>query len=293
MYGRFSLAFKITNWCNLNCTHCCENSGPDQPMHFMPLDKIEKYLHEFKDLPYSTSEYVVIGGGEGLGPYLFGDNNYIPDLLMKINKFGGVPTIKTNGVWGNSPELRRSILHSLADVVYKTGTVASLDISVDEFHNNIPAVANIFAEILSNVYVMLAIRPSLMGFFTLASSNALAQLEKELKSRGIVMDELGLKELNVRNIKISEMGVSVFNLRYEQSVHSINVITDYSNLVVDLGRAKENNVFTCRFFAPNFVGENCLQIDGNDTLLLNNYYRAEIKKRPLKTVVNSLIHREK
>ena len=80
MKNIFTLSFKITNWCDLNCAHCCENSGPKRPGRFLPLEKTEKYLNEFKELPYNLSEYVVIGGGEGLSPYLFDNFDYIPNL---------------------------------------------------------------------------------------------------------------------------------------------------------------------------------------------------------------------
>ncbi len=243
----------------------------------MSLDKIEKYLHEFKELPYSVSEHVVIGGGEGLSPYLFGNLNYIPGVLSKIDSVDGVPTIKTNAVWGNNTYIRNLILQDLAMTAHKTHKLVTLDISVDEFHNNISGVANVFADILSNEYFLLALRPTLVGFNTSASANALLALKNALKARHLITEQMENGDFAVYN----ERGMGM------------RVVCDYESEIFDLGRAKENNVFTCRFFAPGFIGRNCIQIDGNDMVVLNNYYRAKTENRSLKTVVNSLIHRGK
>ena len=277
MYGRFALSFKITNWCNLNCAHCCENSGPLQAERLLPLNKIEKYLGEFKELPYNLSEHIVIGGGEGLSPYLFGNFDYIPDLLMMINAQNGVSTIKTNCAWGNKKAKARMILQDLAKAAHKTGKVVTLDISVDEFHDNISGVTKIIAEILSNEYLMEAVRLTLVGFRTLASAAALLRLKKELTARKMLVDITRSGDFIIYN----EQGQGVF------------VVTDYNNEIFDIGRAKKNDVFTYRQQIPGLLKVNCIQIDSNDTAILNNFYREKINNRPLRTVVDSLIHRAK
>ena len=275
-YGKFALAFKITNWCNLNCAHCCENSSPRAQQRLLSLDKIEKYLYEFKELPYNISEYIVIGGGEGLAPYLFGNTDYIPDVLLKINSVDCISTIKTNGVWGNNPETRKLILGDLADVADKIGKLVTLDISVDEFHNNIPAVANIFAEILDNEYITKAIRPTLVGFKTQGSADAFAQLKRELLGRGLVMCRDLFGNWCVANTRVQ-----------------IQVICDFESAIFNMGRAKKNNVATFYQGAPGLHETNCIQIDNQGRVTLNYYYREKIKDRPLKTVMNSLIYRGK
>ena len=277
MYGKFTLAFKITNWCNLNCAHCCANSSPRAQQRLMPLDKIEKYLHEFKELPYNLSEHIVIGGGEGLAPYFFGNLIYIPAVLSKINSVGGVSTIKTNAVWGNDTYTRNLILQDLAMNAHKMQKLVTLDISLDEFHNNIPAVANVFAEILSNEYITMAIRPTLVGFNTPASANALSQLKEELKARHLIVEQTENDDWAV----------------YSESGLGIRVVCDFENEIFDLGRAKKNNVATFHQGATGLHETNCIQIDNQDTVTLNNYYREKIKGRPLKTVMNSLIYRGK
>ena len=277
MKNTLTLSLKITNWCNLNCAHCCENSGKNRAKRFLPLEKIEKYLQEFKELPYDLSEYVVIGGGEGLSPYLFGNFDYIPNLLKEINKVGGISTIKTNGVWGNNAVARKLILKDLAIFAHKIGKVVSLDISLDEFHDNITAVADIFSEILSDDYIAVSIRPALLGFYTDGSSNALLQLKSELKSRKIAITETTKGDWCV----------------YNEQNQGIFIITDYNNEIFDLGRAKKNKVFTYRQTKPGLLKTNCVQIDNNDVVTLNNVYSEKINGRPLKTVIDNLIKRTK
>lgn len=277
MKNIFTLSFKITNWCNLNCAHCCENSGPNQDRSFLSFEKIEKYLREFKELPYNLSEYVVIGGGEGLSPYFFKNFDYIPNLLLKINNFGGVSTIKTNGIWGNNTSVKNFILKDLAILAHKIDKVITLDISVDEFHDNITGVANIFEGILSDEYITVSIRPTLVGFNTPGSSKALSRLKTELYARKILTIQTSNADLCVCN----KAGQGIF------------VITDYGNEIFDLGRAKKNNVFTYQQTKPCLGQTNCIQIDNTDTITMNNFYREKIDGRPLKVVIDSLIQRAK
>ena len=276
-YGTFMLSFKITNWCNLNCAHCCENSGPNHANRFLSLNKIEKYLQQFKELPYSISEHIVIGGGEGLAPYLFGNLNYIPRLLSMIDSVWCVPTIKTNGAWGNNAYTRNLILQDLTMSAHKMQKLVTLDISVDEFHNNTSGVASIFADILSKEYIMSAIRPTLVGFNTPASHKALSDLKKKIRARKMILEKTEDGDLRIYN----ERGQGIY------------VVCDFGNEIFDLGRAKKNNVYTYHQTGPGLLKTNCIQIDNNDTVTLNNYYREKFNHRPLKTVMNSLIYREK
>ena len=277
MNNIFTLSFKITNWCDLNCAHCCENSGPKRAGRFLPLEKTEKYLNEFRELPYNLSEYVVIGGGEGLSPYLFDNFDYIPGLLRKINNIGGVSTIKTNGNWGNNASIRKLILKDLAIFAHKIGKVVTLDISVDEFRNNTTGVANIFEEILSDEYIAVSIRPTLVGFNTPASLKALFRLKSELNARKMFAVQTKQDILYVCN----------------ENGQGILVVTDYGNEIFDIGRAKKNNVFTYHQTNPGLLNINCIQIDNYDFATMNNFYREKINGRPLRVVIDSLISKIK
>ena len=272
MNGIFAFSFKITNWCNLRCAHCCENSGKTNPPNFMPLDKIERYLGEIRNLPYNISEHIVIGGGEGMAPYFFKNTKYIPSALNLVFRAGKIPTIKTNGTWGASADKRNLILGTLANAAYSADVLITLNISVDEFHNNTMAVADLISGILLNDYIMAAIRPTLNGFNTDGSANALKKLQAELNNRKIGVDELPNGDFGVYN----ERGTG------------IRVPVDYLGAIHNLGRAVENCVYTSTN-SPTTPYVNCVQIDNNDNMILNYLYSESIDGRNLKTVMSRLV----
>ncbi len=272
MNGIFAFSFKITNWCNLCCAHCCENSGKTNPPNFLPLDKMEQYLGEIQTLPYNISEYIVIGGGEGMAPYFFKNIKYIPRALDLIFKAGKIPTIKTNGTWGASDDKRKLILGTLANAAYSADTLVTLDISVDEFHDNIRAVADLINGVLSNDYIMAGIRPVLVGFNTDGSANALKKLKDELNNRKIGVDELPDGDLGV----------------YNRRGTGIRIPVDYYGAIHNLGRAVENRVYTSTD-SPTTPYVNCVQIDNNDNAILNYLYLEPIDGRNLKTVMSRLV----
>ena len=272
MSGVFTLSLKITNWCNLNCLHCAENSGCHEPLNFMDLKKFEQYIYEFKKLPFKISEHVLISGGEGLAPYLFGQPDYIPTALRYIQSANFVPTIKTNGVWGKRYDIRMQILKDLAKCAYDSGNLVTLDISVDEFHNNITSVANVIASALSSDDIMYGVRICLVGFYTFKSINALSKLWQELIYRDLYIDFL------------SDGNWGVYNSRGT----GFQVIVDYHNAVFDLGRAKQNNVYTVSGF-PKLQNENCLIIDNNDIVTLNHVYSEKIAGRKTQNVIETLV----
>ena len=159
-----NLAFKITNWCNLNCAHCIERSSCKEPFDLLLLPKMHKIIKEFKNLDVNQSDFVVITGGESMAPYYNNQQNYIKQALRYIYKAGYVPTIKTNAVWDTDIKLRQKILFDLAESAYKYRKVVTLDISIDEFHNNLSGAANIITDIITSKYLSPAIRLCLAGF---------------------------------------------------------------------------------------------------------------------------------
>lgn len=269
--GVLSLCLKITNWCNLNCAHCCENSGSKEPLNFMPLEKFEHYIYEFKKLPFKKSDYVVIGGGEGMAPYLFHKNYYIPAALSYINGAGYIPTIKTNGLWGAQDDVCMDALRNLALVAELSGVLSSLDISIDEFHNNINEVANIFSKALSNEHIMSGVRISLVGFNTVKSMEALYNLKNKLISRNLCVE--GLPE--------GDWGV------YNERGMGFRVLLDYHNAIFDWGRAKQNKVYTVTGKC-DFPDEICLTIDNKNNATMNCLYTEPIGSRKLSDVITSL-----
>ena len=271
--GCLSIAFKITNWCNLNCLHCCENSGCGEPLNFMDLEKLERYVHESKEIQFNVYEGVVMTGGEALAPYLFGQPNYIPTALKHIQHAGYVPTIKTNGLWGKRADVRMNILKDMAKSAYASGKLVTLDISVDEFHNNMSPVANIIADSLSSNEITYGVRIVLVGFNTEKSFMALEKLKHELYAR----------DLEIETLPEGDWGV------YNAAGTGFRVFLGYDNSIFDLGRAKQNNVYNMIRLPKSKFAEHCLIMDSNDTVTLDYDYSEKIAGRKIKTVFESLV----
>jgi len=277
MNETLSLCLKITNWCNLNCAHCCERSGLHEAPNFIPIDKIEKYICEFKQIPMRTSNLMVIGGGEALSPYMHNNFNYIPRALDLIYDQGYIPTLKTNATWGNSDNLRKRILKDLAACAYRAEKLVTLDISVDEFHNNITPVAKVIYDTICSPELCFAIRIFLVGFNTKKSEIAKNTLKRELQTKGLLVKEM----------LSGDWAVAAPNSEY-----SVMIMNDFMTHIYNQGRAKDNKVYTTQ---SNPVGdncENCLQIDNNDTAILNYMYREQIKNRSLSDVVIGLMRQK-
>ena len=270
--GVLNFALKITNWCNLNCLHCCENSGCGEPLNFMDLKKFEKYVCEFKEVPFYASEYIVITGGESFAPYLFGQPKYIPEALSCIYKVGGIPTIKTNCLWGKRADVRMNILKDLAKSASLGGKLVTLDVSVDEFHNNTSAVANVIASALSSQNIMCAVRIVLSGFNTEKSATALKKLKQELYAR----------DLEIETLSNGDLGV------YNEHGMGFCVPVVFEGDVMDLGRAKQNKVYSA-LWNPNIqTVVHCFVIDNNDMATLDYLYTEKVAGRKVQTVVESL-----
>lgn len=282
MNEQVSLCFKITNWCNLCCDHCCELSGPNAPRELMPLDRMDKLLTEFKQIETPrASDFFVIGGGEAMAPYFFKDKLYIPRALDMIYQADGIPTIKTNATWGRSAALRKQILKDIASVAAKYQIVTTLDISVDEFHNNIVGTADVFAEILKSKELSEAIYIFLVGFQTLASKRKLAELKKELKYR------------NIETVSIPTSPED-FLVRYKGNDFAMQIFSSFDTPISMAGRAIETGVFTTGKpdGTPSIEGFNlvhCMSVDTKDVATLNYKYQEQINGRPLNDVFQSLL----
>ena len=273
MNTEFYIGFKITNWCNMNCAHCCECSGLNQPLNFMSLDKLDRYLFEAKQMDFRPNQLITIGGGEAFAPYLNGDNRYIPNALDIAYSHKFIPTLKTNGTWGENNKKCQSILSDLAKCAYKGDKLVTLDISVDEFHNNTTNVANIIRNTLRNDRLCMAIRICLVGFHTKKSEIAQNKLKQELQKYGL-------------KVSSTVYGDWIVETKNGADVYMTN---DFSAEIVDLGRAKTNSVFTTVFDA--YSGSHCLQIDNNDIATYNFKYREPINNRHLGEVFQSLLQR--
>lgn len=277
MNNDWSLHFKITNWCNLNCAHCCECSNSLQPLNLLSLEKIEKYLQEVVHMPIKPNEMISIGGGEAMAPYMHNTPEYIPNLLDMVYKYEFVPTLKTNGTWGDQNKKRARILSDIAKCAYKSGKLATLDISVDEFHNNIYGVSKIILNVLNEYYLCYAIRICLVGFNTQKSTNALFHLRQELSKKGFHIETTP---------PFGDWIVSTPN------GNTTVIYNSFTSGIFDIGRAKKNKVYTTTSNKNN-TGVDCLQLDNNDIAILNYDYCEPIQNRNLYEVLCSLQQRSR
>ena len=276
MNDKLSLCLKITNWCNLHCAHCCERSNKNNKPNFMSLDKIEKYMGESLQMNIRPSNLLAISGGEAFAPYMMNEQNYIPFALDLAYSYGYIPTLKTNGTWGDNDTLRIKILSDIASRAYKYGKLITLDISIDEFHNNKSGVVKIINNIVRNPGLSYTIRFCLVGFNTNASKTALDDLKQQLQNTGL-------------NIEQTCGGDWMMDI--PGSGDGLYICNDYSTPIYNLGRAKQTKTFTSTNNPNGNDRIDCLQIDNSDNAILNYQYREPIKNRPLKTVLESLMQK--
>jgi MoaA/NifB/PqqE/SkfB family radical SAM enzyme len=267
-----NLALKVTNWCNLDCRHCCERSCPSQPLNLMPIARMEKHVDDFQNLNIEKWNYALINGGEGMAGYFHRQPSYIKDALTVIQQNNLLPVVKTNATWGTDYQLRQTILKDVASSAYNTDKVNTLDISVDEFHDNLTGTANVIADVISSDYLRPAIYIELVGFATAGSSKQLATLIEMLKDR----------DINIENIQKDDFQAYYGN-------HGAKVFLDYKSNVSAMGRALDNRMsYIIPSGRPADTGH-CLQIDNDDLVTLNYVWTDSVKNTPLKEVVSELI----
>lgn len=239
----------------------------------MPLAKIGKYLDESVQMDIRPDQLLTISGGEAMAPYMLNAPTYIPYALDLIYSTGYIPILKTNGTWGDNNTLRKKILSDIALRAYKYGKLITLDISVDEFHNNQSGVIKIIRDTLQNQDLCFAIRICLVGFNTPASQIALNSVSQELQKIGFEIK----KTIN------GDWMISAPNLDF-----GIYMYTSYDAPISPLGRAKQTKTNTTNDIR-DYDRISCLQLDNNDNAILNYKYREPIKNRPLNTVLQSLM----
>ncbi len=269
MNNKISFALKITNWCNLNCAHCCERSGQDVAPNLMSIDTVRKYLSQFRDLDVPKFEHMVFTGGEAMAPYFHKNYDYIPKCIDATFENAFVPFIKTNGIWGARSGLRTFILNDLANAAHKNQKLVSIDMSVDEFRNNTIHVANIIEDVVKNPYYAPAIRISLVGLNTRASKSKFVELVGQLCARGLRYEVLD---------------------RMTMAINGVPVFYDFNTPVARMGRAVDNQVgHSVIDGMPDENGHCCFQIDNADTAILNYKWHTPVSGRGVNVVLPELV----
>ena len=271
---KICLAFKITNWCNLCCAHCCEKSGPEHQPNLMDLDKMALYLSEFNALPIEKYDTVALTGGEVMAPYYSYDDTYIPSALQIIFNENMTPCLKTNGVWGNDENLMNRILASITDIAGENDKKVMMDISLDRFHKNFGAVANIYRSLLHNPTCTKYITVILQGIKD-NSMHAFYDLFMALSGHGIINDK-----------DISGRFVTDGTNRYP-------IIYNFNQAIADIGRARANKLGTFKLTGQSDIYGDCIMIDAKDRVRFNHINALVMDGQPLGDCIKILEQKSK
>jgi hypothetical protein len=235
----------------------------------MPLEKLESYLYQLKTTPVNIFPQISISGGEPFAAYIKKeelDSSYIPNVAKTFFEYGYHPTFKTNGTWGKHDDTCKEVLDSIAQQASKYKHRIYLDISIDEFHNNLSGVSRIiyntqkYKNLSDNLFITLS------GFRTEKSQIALKNLYTELKKQGLNISPTD-KLWQINNML---MGVN------------------FTNSIFNFGRAKTKGISTANLPSYN-DGLYCLEITYDDTATLNTRYSKPINNQHLSIVLGQLL----
>ncbi|MBP3340301.1 MAG: radical SAM protein [Alphaproteobacteria bacterium] len=272
---RMNLALKITNWCNLCCAHCCERSHAKEQLNLMPVGQIEKYIEQYKNMGIPVWDYITFTGGESMAPYFFNRGDYIPTVSKICINNGFVPAFKTNAKWNLG--LTNRILKDIADVVHKNDCQISLDISVDEYHDNLYDVANVIKQVMNSQYLSAAIPVTLVGLNTVASQYKYNELVTMLRKQGI---HVGPMESD-----------GSFLVSYNDN---LNVMFYDVGGLTRLGRAADNNLTLHTVMGKsNSGGSDCLMITNDNKAILNYKYKTVVDNKTVGQIYNELIQNKR
>ncbi len=275
---RVNLALKITNWCNLCCAHCCERSAPNKPRSVMPVESVRKYVEQYKDMDVPVWDYVTFTGGESMAPCLWGDEKYIPTVADICARNELSATFKTNAKWGEQLFVSNRILKDLADMAHRHDRMIALDISIDEYHDNLNAVSNVINQIMNSQYLSAAILVSVVGLNTPGAQYRYQELVNRLKQFEIFvapMDSDGsfiISKGNNTNVMFYEIGG-----------------------LTKLGRAADNNITNAQPVQDDTFTDNddCLMLTNDNTAVLNHRYKTAVDNKSVKQIYNELLQKKR
>lgn len=270
-----NLALKVTNWCNLCCAHCCERSHIKEPLNLMPIDTATKYIEQCRQSDIPTWDYITFTGGESMAPYFCGHGEYIPKVSEICIKNGFAPAFKTNANW--NPGLANRILKDIADIVHKYDCQISLDISIDEYHDNLPMATNVINQIMASQYLSAAIPVTLVGLNTTASQYKYQELTNILRQRGIYVGQM-----DTDGSIIMSKGDNLNVMFYENGTLS------------RLGRAADNNLTQhIPSGHTDLTNGDCLEITNTNKAILNYKFTTDTKDKTIAQVYNELIQKKR
>ncbi len=117
----FRVGLLITEQCNVACSHCWFNSGPDKTAH-MEFDEADGYIDQAREIP--TVEWISFTGGE---PFL------LPEMLQSLVAYATERNLQTecvtNCFWAVTEGEAGRWLEGLMNVGLDV-----INISADDFH---------------------------------------------------------------------------------------------------------------------------------------------------------------
>lgn len=210
-----------------------------------------------------------------MAPYFHDEHKYIPQCIDASYSAGFVPYFKTNGMWGGNQKMCNRILNDLADAAYHYNNMTTIEISVDEFHNNITQVARIISDVVQNAHLNRAIRISLAGLDTAMSNRCMIDL---------------LSQICARRMTFRIVGDNM--VRVEFGMLSANIYFDFGTPVSIAGRAADNKLGVVPVSGLGVDGfGSCLQIDNAGIATLNYKWCEPVAGLSMDELAAKLIRR--
>ncbi len=173
--------------------------------------------------------------------------------------------------------LAGSILKSLADIAHKHDRQISLDISIDEYHDNMNAATNVVNQIMNSQYFSAAIPVSFVGLNTPASQYKYQEFANILRQRGIHVGQM-----DTDGSIIMSKGDNLNVMFYENGTLS------------RLGRAADNNLTQhIPSGHTDLTNGDCLEITNDNQAILNHKYQTTMDNKTIEQVYSELIQKKR
>lgn len=267
---KFKLVLKITNWCNLQCEHCIENSGPNQPYKLMPVDQIKKYIKEYKNI----GNRITFTGGEPFASYIQERAEYIPAIakICVANKIS--PVFETNGTWAENMYVGGIMMSKLSEIAQNHRKDIFLDIAVDKYHPTPQGAANICKLIARHQHLRNNIRVTFSGqdCWWIGSKISNCLVEPYYAFGG------------------HEDHVSIYEHR------ELKALIPFKKYILkNKGRAKDNNLTwqSVSETIDNPDSQDVLIITNDNQAILNRKYTTTVDNKTLEQIYNELVQKKR
>ncbi|MEU5428297.1 radical SAM protein [Streptomyces olivoreticuli] len=197
LYDIRSVELEITGTCQLRCTHCCTDSGPQAPIGSMALNDWQRVIAEIAEIGIPAVQLI---GGE---PTL---NRDLPQLVDRALELGlGVE------VYSNLVHVRPS----LWDTFSRDGVSLATSYYSDDAaqHEQITQGRGSHARTLANIDVALSRRiPLRVGIVEVLNGQRVRQAEAELRALGVEQIQIDRTRLVGRAADVADAAPSVDEL---------------------------------------------------------------------------------